>query len=781
MVSPKKQKRTLLDGLEPLSYLGVEATSPASVVTDVRDPISGTDKDYYGFYVGDQWINRNTLVIWELVSKEPGIATWVALTTGALPTGGTDGQVIIAATGGPSLWANLTSSDGSITIVNGPNSIDITTVGGAGIVATLSDDAGNLAVPLGGDIKLEGGANINTDALTTPNTVIINLDTSIVQPVTNAAGTEGLYSLGAHRFMHDFGTVGNTFLGEDAGNLTNTGSADTGIGFTALEDVTTGTFNSALGAAALANVTTGDYNTGLGAAAGSLVTTGISNIYINNQGVAAETGKLRIGDPAVPANTLTNSYIDGIYQKVTGDVAVREVVTIDADGKLCSALLTNSATVTINNAPGTISFTAAGGGGGLTTFVTDAGNATVAAGSINDFGSTNIHTTGAGATVTTYLNDSIILPATNAAGTTGLISLNGVDFMSGFGTDNAFLGGAGNRVTLTGQADTFVGKRAGQLLTSGVRNTGIGKDAALRLTTGSYNVAVGDSSGERLTTGESNIAIGSVSLGDETTGSRNISIGAGSSLAVVGRSDNTIIGNLAGADAVGGGNVIIGSNAGNAAIASENIMIGHNVIGAAAEANTTRIGLTTQTAAYMGGIYQKAINATNEQVIVDAAGKLGTQIKSAFRAEINRENNVTGNGTEHLIGSVVATTEGFDLHGDFYPGNGAGTPASFTIPVNGVYILTSEIGAEVPVGGGLEFTTHIHVDGVNAFAGCLLPTRNRCAGFYGANGFLLPGEFSTIMKLNAGSVVTWSITIGGGAKTSDVVEGAVSGALLYYA
>jgi hypothetical protein len=426
--------------------------------------------------------------------------------------------------------------------------------------------------------------------------------------------------------MHDFGTAGNTFLGEDAGNLTNTGSADTGIGYTALEALTTGAFNTGCGAGSLTKLTNGQYNTALGAAAGSNATTGVSNIYINNAGVASEVGKLRIGDPAVPANTLTNSYIDGIYQKTTGNPAVREIVTVDADGKLCSALLTNSDTVTVNNAAGTISFTAAGGGGGggAQTFTTDAGNAVPTAGGvIFDVGGTNIRTAGAGNSVTTHLKDSVALPATNAAGTTGLISLNGVDFMSGYGTDNAFLGGAGNRVTLTGQADTFVGKRAGQMLTSGVRNTGIGKDAAFRLQTGSYNVAVGDSAGERLTTGDSNIAIGSVSLGDETTGSRNIAIGAGSALAVVGRSDNVFIGNLAGADATGNSNIAIGSGAGTAAIGANNIIIG--TPGVAADATTTRIGATTQTAAYMGGIYQKAVDAgTLEIGVADSADKLGT-------------------------------------------------------------------------------------------------------------------------------------------------------------
>lgn len=43
---------------------------------------------------------------------------------------GDDGQVIIGATGGSPAWADIISSDGSIAINPGPNSIDITTAGG---------------------------------------------------------------------------------------------------------------------------------------------------------------------------------------------------------------------------------------------------------------------------------------------------------------------------------------------------------------------------------------------------------------------------------------------------------------------------------------------------------------------------------------------------------------------------------------------------------------------------------------------------------------------------
>lgn len=48
---------------------------------------------------------------------------------------GTDGQVIIGATGASPAWMNITSLDDSIAVTNGPNSIDLSTAGGGGIPA----------------------------------------------------------------------------------------------------------------------------------------------------------------------------------------------------------------------------------------------------------------------------------------------------------------------------------------------------------------------------------------------------------------------------------------------------------------------------------------------------------------------------------------------------------------------------------------------------------------------------------------------------------------------
>jgi len=205
------------------------------------------------------------------------------------------------------------------------------------IADTYTTDSGN-AVPAFNILRVLGGTNINTAGAT--NAVTINLDESIVLPVTSSDGLQGLYSLGANRFMHARGT-NNTFLGSTAGSLTLTvGSAvgNTGIGSAVLTGVTTGSYNVAVGVSALSLATTGVTNTAIGALAGSLFNgsgctligkeAGISyvgsesyNIVIGNTGTAAESNKIRIGTYGTGVGQQDTAYIAGIVHASNGLIA----------------------------------------------------------------------------------------------------------------------------------------------------------------------------------------------------------------------------------------------------------------------------------------------------------------------------------------------------------------------------------------------------------------------------------------------------------------------------
>lgn len=183
-------------------------------------------------------------------------------------TEGLDGQILIAATSADAAWANITSLDSSITITNGPNSIDLS-VASSGGTTTFDTDSGT-ATPTMGVIDISGGLNINTAGAT--NVVTINLDTSINLPDTNVGFTTGTLLLNSVPFLHNFGGTGgsgglsgNVFLGENSGNDTlNTGASNIGIGSSSLSAVVDGFSNIAIGSQTLLSLDSGNSNIAIG-------------------------------------------------------------------------------------------------------------------------------------------------------------------------------------------------------------------------------------------------------------------------------------------------------------------------------------------------------------------------------------------------------------------------------------------------------------------------------------------------------------------------------------
>ncbi len=102
-----------------------------------------------------------------------------------------------------------------------------------------------------------------------------------------------------------FNTMGNFNTATGVGALyTNTANANTAHGFQALLRNTTGFFNTADGNQALYHNTIGTGNIALGSKAGFNLTVGNNNIDIGNQGVAGESGMIRIGTPGTHTTTL---------------------------------------------------------------------------------------------------------------------------------------------------------------------------------------------------------------------------------------------------------------------------------------------------------------------------------------------------------------------------------------------------------------------------------------------------------------------------------------------
>ena len=112
-----------------------------------------------------------------------------------------------------------------------------------------------------------------------------------------------------NRFLHNSGSR-NTFLGENAGNLTVTGFNNTATGAGALASNTTGVGNMASGSDALSSNTTGDFNTASGAAALQHNTTGESNMATGHSALFSNTDgtyNTASGQSALTSN-LTGAY-----------------------------------------------------------------------------------------------------------------------------------------------------------------------------------------------------------------------------------------------------------------------------------------------------------------------------------------------------------------------------------------------------------------------------------------------------------------------------------------
>jgi endosialidase-like protein len=108
----------------------------------------------------------------------------------------------------------------------------------------------------------------------------------------------------------------------------NNGSYDTAIGYQALYSDETGS-NTAVGYQAMSNVVTGSGNIAVGYDAGTALNSSESNnIYIGNVGVVAESAAIRIGT----LGTQTTCFIQGINSVTTGLAAVP--VLVDANGQL---------------------------------------------------------------------------------------------------------------------------------------------------------------------------------------------------------------------------------------------------------------------------------------------------------------------------------------------------------------------------------------------------------------------------------------------------------------
>jgi hypothetical protein len=130
---------------------------------------------------------------------------------------------------------------------------------------TLSEISGDIHFYTAGNnerLTIKNGGNIGIGT-SNPNERL-DLVGNLRLPASTA--TTGIIKVGADRFIHNYGP-NSTFTGVLAGNLSATGSENSGFGENTLTALTSGCNNTATGANALGTNSTGWYNTATGAAA----------------------------------------------------------------------------------------------------------------------------------------------------------------------------------------------------------------------------------------------------------------------------------------------------------------------------------------------------------------------------------------------------------------------------------------------------------------------------------------------------------------------------------
>jgi Chaperone of endosialidase len=131
---------------------------------------------------------------------------------------------------------------------------------------------------------------------------------------SNTGGNNNTATGAGSLYSNTIGTS-NTASGNHTLYYNTTGFHNTATGAEAIFSNTSGTINTAVGFGALFSNTTGSNNIAIGNDAGYNLTHGANNIDIGNEGVAGESGRIRIGT----AGTQTATYIAGIESaKVTG-------------------------------------------------------------------------------------------------------------------------------------------------------------------------------------------------------------------------------------------------------------------------------------------------------------------------------------------------------------------------------------------------------------------------------------------------------------------------------
>lgn len=362
-----------LNGLNPLSYMGVNASQPPQVVIYLREP---TTNDI-NFELGTFWIipdqtDTPNLELFVLLDLKRGEATWAKVYPGSGGGGGvnsviagnsisitgtaTDPVVNVAGLTNHAVQiGNLNNTLMSLPVgttgqvLTGVTSADPVWAAPASSSITISGDAGS---PISGNSFIFSGGT--SGAVFTGDGASTMTESFDYLSLPLTTDTDGQILINSSPVFHTYGNTpadNNTFVGKGAGNFTLTslstnntatgansllsvtdGTQNSAFGVSSLSSLADGSFNVGCGYSALAGITSGNNNTAIGYNAGqALTTTDSGNTLIGaSEGVSGDTNTIRIG-----TQTAQLCFIGGIDSVNVGNTV--KVATMGTANQLGTA------------------------------------------------------------------------------------------------------------------------------------------------------------------------------------------------------------------------------------------------------------------------------------------------------------------------------------------------------------------------------------------------------------------------------------------------------------
>lgn len=380
----------------------------------------------------------------------------------------TNGQILIGATSGHPAAGNITSLDGSITVTNGANTIDLSSTTGTDTFGhiTLINTSNQLIIQPGNSTNKKFTITAPNPAADRTITIADPGSAATIAMYTGTSGTDAKGALGLAYFddSSDYnltlgigsslGAAGGSYLCVAVGN--NAGS-------------------SSMNSSAV-------YNTILGCYTANAITGGLQNTIVGGQAFTLNTTGAR--------NTALG------YGTLIKQVAISDNTAVGANAG-------QSATGTFGT------FVGSGAGEGNGNASSGADNTAVGYGSLNQY------TTGGDNTCVGYLAGQNI---TTGFQNTFIGSNSGMGVLTTTtGTENTAVGYNTLSSYTTGGNNTAIGYSNLFSVTTGANNTGIGNRAGRFVSTSSdntclgYEAGFGTTSGAALSTGSNNTLLGSLS------------------------------------------------------------------------------------------------------------------------------------------------------------------------------------------------------------------------------------------------------------------------------